>query len=249
MKGWLRSNRHRLERDLVQSPKRRFFSPAYLSQYDVTLPLIQQYAQGRLIDLGCGDMPYRELIIARVSAYDSLDFFPRSEDVTYVGDIQAMPMIESNAYDTAICLEVLEHVPDPFQAMREIYRILKPEGVLILSVPHLNRLHDEPHDYYRYTQHGVRVLLERAGFTVLVLKKRGGLLSFLGHQAATLMLSAVWGVPLVKNLVWFLNGWFVTRLCYWLDKAMDPGGIFALGYSAVACKLDLSSHNQAAGTS
>jgi len=236
LKELIRSNRRKLDQDLGTLPQRRLFSPAYYSQYDVTLPLIRQYARGKLVDLGCGDMPFRHLIADRVSAYDSLDLFPRSDKVTYTGDIQNMNMIASESYDTAICIEVLEHVPDPFQAMREISRILKPGGVLILSVPHLSRLHDEPHDYYRYTRYGIRCLLEQGELIVLSVNKRGGVFSFIGHQIATLLLGMVWHIPVVKDVAWFVNSWVFTRACYRLDQLLDAGGTMAMGYSAVAIK-------------
>lgn len=236
MKEWIRSNRRRLEQELRDSPRRPLFSPAYYSQYQVTLPLIRRFARGKLIDLGCGDMPFRNLIADKISSYESLDFYPRTPDVTHVGDIQDMSMIDAESYDTAICLEVLEHVPDPFQAVREIRRILKPDGILIVSVPHLSRLHDEPHDYYRFTRHGIKYLLEHCGFTVLFLARRGGLFSFLGHQIATLSLCLVWRIPVLKDIVWFLNSWLTTRAAYGIDRILDTSGIFAMGYSAAASK-------------
>lgn len=232
----VRRNRHSIERELYTSPRRRFFSPAYYSQYEVTVPLIRRFVRGRLIDLGCGSMPYRALIADRVSAYDGLDFFHDSPEVTYRGDIQDMSMIESESYDSAICLEVLEHVLDPFRAAREIYRILKRDGVLILSVPHLSRLHSEPHDYYRFTRYGLRYLLENAGFTIQSLEKRGGLFSFLGHQLATLLLGIVWTIPVLKSVIWFMNSWLITRACYKIDQILDTSGIYAMGYTVVGCK-------------
>jgi SAM-dependent methyltransferase len=235
-KEYLRASRHRLENDLGTDPRRRFFSPAYYSQYLVTVPLLRQYARGKLIDLGCGSMPYRQFIELQVSAYDSLEFFPSNVPVTYVGDMQAMPMIPDASYNTAISLEVLEHVPDPFRAVREVYRILKHDGIFIVSVPHLSRLHMEPHDYYRYTQYGVRRLLESAGFELIVLEKRGGLFSFLGHQVATIVLGVCWGVPVLKTIAWFLNSWLITRLSYQLDQWLDPSGVYAMSYTAVAMK-------------
>ncbi len=236
LQSFIRNGRQSLERDLAASPRKQYFSPAAYSQYAVTLPLLIQVAQGRLIDLGCGNMPFRSFVSAQVAGYDSLDLFPRRTDVTYVGDVQAMPMVPSNAYDTALCLEVLEHVPNPCAAVGEIWRVLKPGARLVMSVPHLSRLHDEPHDYYRYTRHGVRHLLEQAGFEVVILVKRGGLLSFLGHQVSTTLLGLTWGVPLLRDLTWFLNEWLVTRPCWWLDEQLDHAGLFALGYSAVAQK-------------
>lgn len=189
-----------------------------------------------LIDLGCGEMPFRQFIDNRVTVYHSLDLYPRNSSVTYVGDIQNMTMIKEQTYDSAICLEVLEHIADPSQALREISRILKPDGILILSVPHLSRLHDEPDDYYRFTRYGLQRLLERGSFSVLALKKRGGLFSFVGHQVSTVVLGIVWGIPILQSIAWFLNSWLITRTCYQIDEWLDPTGIFAAGYSAVACR-------------
>jgi SAM-dependent methyltransferase len=139
-----------------------------------------------------------------------------------------------------VCLEVLEHVPDPFQAVREIHRILKEGGILIVSVPHLSRLHDEPHDYYRYTRHGLRYLLEQNGFDIQVLEQRGGLFSFLGHQLSTLVLGLVWRIPLLRQMAWFINSWLVVRGADLLDRHLDRSGIFALGYTVVARKQSVS---------
>ncbi len=233
MKDFIRANRHKLERDLLNSPKYWLFSPVAFSQFQVTLPLLKHNARGKLIDLGCGDMPFRQHIVPQVEAYDSLDLYPRTS-VTFTGDVQNLSMLADNSYDTAICLEVLEHVPDPFRAAREISRILKPDGALILSVPHLSRLHDEPNDYYRYTRYGLCHLVEQAGLKVELIESRGGLWSFFGHQISTLILGLVWGLPIIKNLALFLNSWLVTRLCYYLDRLLDRDGIFASGYTIVA---------------
>jgi len=237
MKEWLRDQRHRIERDLLGSPQRYLFSPALYSQYKVTLPLIRRFARGKLIDIGCGDMPFREFVIDRVNVYDGLDIYPHSW-VTYVGNVEDMFMVKDESYDTVLCLEVLEHVSDPFLAVREICRILKPGGVLILSVPHLSRLHDEPLDYYRFTQYGVQNLLEKAGLVLIALEKRGGLFSFLGHQFSTLVLIFVWNIPVLKDIVWFLNSWLITRACYNIDLILDRSGVFAMGYTAVAYRKD-----------
>jgi SAM-dependent methyltransferase len=236
LKGIIRGARLQLEHDLAGSPRKWYFSPATYSQYRVTLPLIRQFARGRLIDLGCGDMPFRALVIDQVSLYESLDLWPRSPTVTYVGDIQNMLMIADAMYDTALCIEVLEHVPNPCAAAREIYRILKPGGRLILSVPHLSRLHDEPYDFYRYTHYGLEHLLHQAGLEVMTIQKRGGLFSFFGHQIATIIVGLAWNVPVLKEIVWTANSWFITRLCVWLDSRLDTSGLFALGYSVVASK-------------
>lgn len=215
---------------------RQYFSPAAYGTEKTVVPAITQYCHGRLIDLGCGDMPYRDILREYVSHYDSLDVSPCSPEITFQGDIQNMGFISDSVYDTALCLEVLEHVPDPCKALCEIHRILTQDGVLIVSAPHLSRLHEEPHDYFRFTHHGLRALLERAGFAVVEIRERGGLFCFLGHQVSTLFLTCWWDVPLVHRLAFFLNKWCSVRLCWWLDHLMGQR-LFPLGYTCVAKKI------------
>lgn len=236
MQNRLRNSRARIEESYAQSPERRFLSAAFLAQYRTLSPLIHRYARGRVIDLGSGTMPFRGLLSDQVTSYDTLDIAPRSEMTTYVGDIQNMEMIRDASYDSALCLEVLEHVPSPERAVGEVHRILEAGGLAIFSVPHLSRLHDEPHDYYRFTKHGLRHLLETAGFEVLELHQKGGLLAFLGHQASTLVLSAAWPVPGLRELAWLLNKWLITWPCYGLDRLTSGSGVFALGYVGLAQK-------------
>jgi SAM-dependent methyltransferase len=233
MLDWLKANRERIQQDLVNSPERRYLSPSVYGQYQVTLSLLRTYVQGRVIDLGCGDAPFQSQLAGSITDYDTLDLRPRIQ-TTYVGDIQDMYMISDSTYDSALSLEVLEHVPDPFNAVREIYRILKPGAVAVISVPHLSRIHEAPYDYYRYTNFGLQHMLTQAGFEVVEVRRKGGLFSFLGHQCSTLLLGSVWGLPGLRQLAWFLNKWLITRPLYALDGMLDRGGIFALGYVVVA---------------
>jgi SAM-dependent methyltransferase len=239
MKDLLSARRRQLELDLSGSPQRWLFSAVAHSQYRVTLPPIVKYAAGELIGVGCGDMPFRPYIAGQINHYDGLDIAPRSPQLalSYLADIQNMAIVPSNAYDTALCLEVLEHIPDPFRAMGEIHRILKPGGRVIISVPHLSRLHEEPHDYYRYTAYGLKTLAQVAHLEVLSVLPRGGLFSFLGHQISTVILGLTWHMPVVGKLVWFLNRIIFTRWFYWLDTSLSTlSAICPLGYTMVAEK-------------
>jgi SAM-dependent methyltransferase len=223
--------------EVLKDPeKRKFFSPANYGIHITTAPAIERYATGALIDVGCGDMPYKDLILSKVQKYDTFDFERRAEGVTFVGDVQHMDMIAAESYDSAICLEVLEHVPDPFKGFDELARILKTGGVLILSVPHLSRLHEEPHDYYRYTKYALRTILETRGFEILELKERGGLFSFLGHQVSTAVVCLTWHIPVIKHVMFFLNKWLCVYPSRALDALLSGGGMFALGYTVVARK-------------
>lgn len=236
MKKLLRKNRLKFNQELRTAEERKYFSPATYSTYQVTTPIILRYAYGKLIDIGCGDMPYKDLLVDKVNQYDTLDIERRAPGVKFVSDIHNINIINDNSYDSAICLEVLEYVRNPFQALAEVKRILKKNGILILSAPHLSRLHEEPNDFFRYTKYGLQSLLEETGFEVLEIIPRAGLFSFLGHQLSTALICLFWHIPIIKHLVFFINKWFCIKPCYLLDRVFDQRKTFALGYTCVARK-------------
>ncbi len=232
----LRKNRLRLGQDLRDREKRKLFSPALYSLDDSLLGAIDEFAHGNLIDIGCGDMPYRSVIEARVERYDTIDREIRGSRPTYLGDIQDMRMIDSGRYDSALCLSVLEHIPRPTRVLEEIHRILAAHGNLILTVPCLSRLHEQPHDYYRYTEHGLRFLLGSTGFEILRLEPTAGIFSFLGHQISTAFLCSVWHLPVIKQLAFGLNLLLVVKTCALADEALKTHRLVPMGYLCVARK-------------
>lgn len=236
MNNLIKRNRQNINRDLKTIRERRLFSPVVYGLARRLTPLIEEYAGGKFLDIGCGDMPFRPVIEPKVAEYHTLDIEKRTEGVMFMGDIQDMSVIQNGAYDTAFSSEVLEHVPDPGRALREVCRVLKPGGTFIFSVPHLSRLHEEPRDYYRYTHYGLRYLLENNGFECITLRRTSGLLSFLGHQWSTLVLGLFWGVPLLKHVVLALNLILVTLPCFWLDEILLSKSPFPQGYVGVARK-------------
>ena len=233
----LKSNRKKLEIDLIHSSRWWLYSPENFSQRQCTIPMIEKYAVGKVIDLGCGRLALKGIIHTLELEYDGLDIDPFSDEITFRSDLQAMSPISDETYDTALCLQVLEHVPNPQKAAHEIFRILKPGGVAIITVPHLSRIHDEPNDFHRFTEYGIRVLLENAGLNVEEIIIRAGLFSFLGHQVSSVIVPLVWEVPLLREIVFAINSVLLSRGCYYLDHLMPTAmRYFALGYTVRAVK-------------
>ena len=234
MQNWIAQRRKLIEGEVLTISERRDLSPVFYAQYASVLPALHTYARGRLIDLGCGTAPFADLIADQVSVYHGMDLWPRSPRTVLAADIQQLAMIRDETYDTAISLEVLEHVPAPWLAVDEIYRILKPGAHFILTVPHLSRLHDVPHDYYRYTRYGIAFLLQRSGFEIVTIEEKAGLATFLGHQLSTVLISAGRASGILRGAVKAANKWLVTRPAYALDRRILPTSLFPVGYLAVA---------------
>jgi SAM-dependent methyltransferase len=86
------------------------------------------------------------------------------------------------SFDTVINIQVLEHTPRPRELVREMSRVLKAGGLLILVAPFQFRLHEQPHDYFRYSSHGLRHLCEDADLEVGEVRALGSLWSVIGHK-------------------------------------------------------------------
>ena len=134
------------------------------------------HASGRLLDVGCGRQPYRGALEGRTSRYvglegDVLRYSGSGPDVW--GDALALPFAP-RTFDTVLCSQVLEHVPEPGHACEEMARVLRHGGYLILTAPHIWGIHEAPRDFYRYTPYGLRYLAERAGLAVVEIRALGG---------------------------------------------------------------------------
>lgn len=90
-----------------------------------------------------------------------------------IADLSQIPF-RTGSFDAAINVVTLEHLREPAEALKEIARTLKPGGQLLLIAPHEWEVHQAPHDYFRYTRHGLEYLLESAGFAGMDVQPVGG---------------------------------------------------------------------------
>lgn len=148
-------------------------------------------ARGMLLDIGCGQKPYAPLFAATVDRHLGIDY-PATVDqhmsagyeppqVDIYGSGDALPLADRSV-NTVLCTQVLEHSPEPDRTLGEIARVLRPDGILILTAPQEWGLHQAPHDYFRYTRYGLRYLAEKHGLVVEYIRPRGGLWAVLGQR-------------------------------------------------------------------
>jgi SAM-dependent methyltransferase len=161
--------------------------------YDFVSEAADSVSQDALVlDAGAGTCPYRSLF-AQVH-YESADLCQIDREygeITYVSDLTDIP-VEQNRYDLVLLTQVLEHVPEPRAVLAEIHRVLKPSGVLWLSAPLFFSEHETPFDFYRYTQFGLKHLLESEGFAVKRIEWLEGYYGTLSYRFST----AVRALPL-----------------------------------------------------
>ncbi len=139
------------------------------------------HANGRLLDIGCGNKPYERLFAPYVESYIGTDIVQSDlGKVDIVCDAAKIPL-EDASFQTVICTQTIEHVPDPFSVVKEANRLLKKGGTFIITGPMYWHLHEEPYDFYRYTKHGFRHMLETNGFVHVEVISNGGKWALLGQ--------------------------------------------------------------------
>lgn len=206
-----------------------------------------------ILDASAGQCPYRKLFSQH--RYESCDvpggFYEHQHDFECLLDEIPKP---ENHYDAVILTQVLEHVPSPEKVLREINRVLKPDGQLLMSVPMNGPLHGLPWHFFQFTHLGLYELAKETGYSVAECEKLGGAFWFYGKHIQTtnrqLMKSfdpfrakkrgknAI--VCAIVTICYFpfwitfriLLSYIFRPLSYWLDL-LDTDKILTSGYTTI----------------
>jgi len=215
----------------------------------------------RVLDASAGRRTYAEVFHLR--KYESCDvpdgFYQQQHDFECYLD--AIPRPDDH-FDAVILTQVLEHVPNPETVLREIRRVLKPSGKLLLTVPLTAPLHGEPWHFFHFTHYAIYELAARVGMQVTECEKIGGSFWVLGKRVPdafrklmkqydptrarkrgqSVIACVLWSIALFPIWLLFLpvTAYLFRPLCYWTDR-LDIEKSFTLGYTAVlekACKRE-----------
>lgn len=166
---------------------------------------------------------------------------PGRTDITYYdGEVFPFP---SESFSSVLCIETLEHTPDPQKLLMECRRVLVTDGTLILTVPWSARRHHIPNDYFRFSSDCLRHLFESAGFSSVIIRERGSEYSVIANKLLISALGAlkrnriatfpfrfvVFTLAAVTAPIWIL----ISRI----DERMSVGSkLDPLGYIVTAKK-------------
>ena len=130
-----------------------------------------------ILDVGCGQKPFYPFLKPFARSYIGTDIIAGSPLVDKVCPAERLD-IEGEWADVVLCLSVLEHVDDPIQAVRELFRVVKADGVVFASTHGCFPWHPYPQDHWRWTQTGLPLLFKRfGGFSSVQLFATRGTLS------------------------------------------------------------------------
>jgi len=147
---------------------------------EASLLRCRDYVRGKLLDVGCGRKPYKDTYFSGAASCVGVDYLTERSQPDIVASALELPL-DDQSFDTVVSTEVLEHVPDPLRALREMRRVLKPGGYVILSTPMYWPRHEIPYDFFRYPYDGLLYLVKESGFELVRIFNRGHAYVFLGQ--------------------------------------------------------------------
>ena len=247
---------HRAAEGAGAAPVRRPRAPvsARLRQFTDALPwtrgpildFVREVAEAtpdgaRVIDVGAGEAPYRELF--EHTQYVTTDWthsvHPGARSVDVVGPADDLP-VDDASFDVVLLTEVLEHTPDPTAVVRELHRVLRAGGQLHMTTPFVWELHELPFDFFRYTAWGLERILRDAGFAAVDIAPRNDCFGTLAQMM----------IDIGSTMGFYPDGRDGERAAVIGDLratgeriarfgALDVRNAFPLGYRATALKAPL----------
>jgi SAM-dependent methyltransferase len=225
-----------------------YLHPRYLAlrELEYILEIEGPRLEGDLLDVGCGQKPYARLI-SNNGIYVGIDM-PTTmhglSETDVTGTAMALPF-QNEVFDTVLCTEVLEHIPNPNIALQEMHRVTRKGGVLLLTVPLSEQLHEEPYDFYRFTKYGLNYLLNETGWQTEKFYERGGVWLELGYRLSSFLYSAFGARRELSGALQprLLTGPLVVVLCALIQitaTALDKSShspLSTIGYGIIARRI------------
>lgn len=173
---------------------------------------IKHYVKGKLLDLGCGEVPlfkaYKNFITDSV-CIDWENTIHKNPYLDLEHNINEPLPFQDEEFDTIVLSDVLEHIYRPEQLWLEMNRVLKKNGKVLLNVPFYYWLHEIPHDYYRYTEYALKKFAESSNFKIVLLKSSGGAIEII----ADILSKNIVKIPIMGKVIARFIQWVTFVFC------------------------------------
>lgn len=170
---------------------------------------IEAHARGDLADLGCGRVPLYALYRERVRSVTCIDWpntLHGARHVDLFADLNEPLHGLGTSFDTVIASDVIEHLHTPTALFASAARLLRPRGILIVGVPFLYWVHEQPHDHHRYTEFSLVRMVDKVGLEMVSLDAWGG-----GPEVVADLLCKMAGHGWQGRLVYRAMAWALCR--------------------------------------
>jgi SAM-dependent methyltransferase len=214
-------------------PGYRFITDLQAEKY---YQLISKYARGKLLDLGCGDVALYEMYKPLVNESVCVDWIGSYHDISHLDfefNLNKPFPLEDNYFDTILLTDVLEHISNPENLWKEMARVLKVGGKIIVGVPFIHLIHEAPYDFFRYTEYRLKLYCDENCLKVSELYPYGGALEIIID-----ILAKLYSFSKIISLIHYHLSRIITRTILAKKIFRITAHRYPLGYCLVAEKVN-----------
>lgn len=202
-------------------------------QLNIYVDIIKKHAAGDLLDCGCGKVPYYEIYKDQVDNIVCTDWentYNTSSSIDVHSNLNEKLNVDSNSFRTVLVTDVINHIHQPKVLMKEVTRVLRQNGKLILTTPFYYWINEAPYDYHRYTKFELIELCKENNLKIIELKEYGGFLDIIFDMGNKIIPNRKWMINSYLKITKFLSKTFIHR------KLSKYNERFPLGYYLIAEK-------------
>jgi|SRR5690606_30454854 len=217
-----------------------FINPFFIARKNLykNIKDLGRHISGKTLDVGCGTKPYKACFSSTVYIgleYDTgIDKDKKKAEYYYSGD--KFPF-QDQQFDSVVTNQVLEHVFNPVEFIKEINRVLKLEGKLLLTVPFVWDEHEQPYDFGRYSSFGLIHLLEKNGFHIIEFRKSVNNIGVIFQLLNGYVYKKIRSVKMLKQLVTVFIMAPVTLVGIFFSKILPANNDLYLDNIVLAKKI------------
>ena len=196
-----------------------------------------------LLDVGAGPGYFRDL--TRRFETLAIDFYPYN-GVQIVCDFMQPFPLRGECFDIVMLSNVLEHSAEPESLLREAYRVLRPKGMIIATVPFLMQVHQAPYDFYRFTHIGIGYLFGKSGFTEMEIVPLGSpytVVETMRHKSFMILFRKRYSEKALVQKIYlrtikavYLGSRLMLKMCKPLHRRVGSDAYFTEGYGVRGVK-------------
>lgn len=221
------------KRESAEYTLRRFYVDKFLFSF------AEEFLYGTVLDVGGTQIKRRGLF--NINNFAKKVIFANITDKNkpnILADAHHLP-IKNKCLNSVLFSEVFEHLAQPMEALAEANRILCPGGNIVICAPFLYRIHGDPYDYSRFTDHMWKQMLEKMGFSIVYIEKQGYFYSVL-HDIVNLFIQEKIKFKVLRRIAQFIiiqtKKWSISKDLL-IQKTRDPFlSSFTTGFGIIAKK-------------
>lgn len=185
-----------------------FINPYFIARYNLfkKIKLFSQqhnWDNKKILDVGCGIKPYE--ILFKNSKYIGIDIKggghkEEFKKVDKYFDGKNIPF-DDNSFDLVICTQVIEHTLEYEYLLKEIYRVLKNEGTLLLTAPFVWNEHEIPYDFFRFTKYAHENILKNLGFYIQKIEQTTNFFTTIGQLMSAFLIETLARKSLILKIL------------------------------------------------